>query len=404
MIEKYKNFSLIIVAAGSGSRLSDYSSTPKQYIKINGKTILRHTLDVFLQMQELDNICIVINPEHEDMLKDAINGLDNIQYCFGGSTRKESVYSGIKELSFLNDDDIILVHDAARAFVKINDIRNLTKELNTARAATLACPIVDTLRYYDGKHNKGEQVKRDNLWSIQTPQGFYYGILKQAHKKSNNTKSENEKTHTDDTSLVYDIGENVSFVKSSKENFKITTIEDLKLAKEILSKTQTRSGLGFDVHAFDASNAPAENKAKHIRLCGVDIKHDKTLKGHSDADVGLHALTDAILGTIGEGDIGLHFPPSNNDFKNMDSAIFVKHALKLMESKGGEIVNIDLTLICEAPKIGKHREKITERLSKILLIPAQRINIKATTTEKLGFTGRNEGIAAQCIVNISMPQ
>ncbi len=385
MTNKHKKFSIIIVAAGYGSRMDN--DLPKQYIEICGKTILRHTLDLFKKMDEVENICVVINLEHESLFKASTEGLNNIKYCFGGSTRKDSVYNGIKELSNLNDNDIILVHDAARPFVKTNDIRALTKELNTYKAATLACPIVDTLRY----SNKSIQIQRDDLWSIQTPQGFHYGTLKQAHEKSDGTK-----THTDDTSLVSDIDIEVKFIKSSKQNFKITVLEDLKLAKEILSKTETRTGQGFDVHAFDSASANS------IRLCGIDMKHNKALNGHSDADVGLHALTDALLGAIGEGDIGVHFPPSNNDFRDMDSSIFVKHALKLLHNKGGKIINIDLTLICERPKIGEYRPAIIKRLAEILEISEQRINIKATTTEKLGFTGRSEGIAAQCIANISI--
>ncbi len=380
MIDKYKKFSLIIVAAGIGKRMGN--DLPKQYIDICGKTILRHTLDIFTNMTK--NICVVINPAHKDLFQNSIKGLSNITYCFGGDTRQQSVNAGIKELSHLSNDDIVLIHDAARPFVHHCEIVKLLDAMHENIAATLATPIADTLRYL----NKNTAISRDNLWSIQTPQSFYYGTLKQAHENAKNTD------YTDDAGLISD----VKIIESSKENFKITTKEDLILAEKLLSTNLcTRTGQGFDVHAFDTT------PAKNIRLCGIDIPFDKSLKGHSDADVGLHAITDAILGAIGEGDIGVHFPPSNNNFKNMDSALFVKHAIKHMQDKGGKIINIDLTLICESPKIGKHREQIIERLSNILEIAQTRINIKATTTEKLGFTGRGEGIAAQCIANISLP-
>ena len=195
------------------------------------------------------------------------------------------------------------------------------------------------------------------------------------------------------------MGIDVKLVKGSRQNFKITTKEDLHMAEQLLStKLVTRTGQGFDVHAFDDSTDNVQN----IKLCGVEIEYNRKLKGHSDADVGLHALTDAILGAIAEGDIGLHFPPSNNDFKNMDSALFLEHAIKLLLDKGGELINADITLICEEPKIGKYREKIIKQVANILEVHDNCVNIKATTTEKLGFTGRKEGIAAQAIVSVTM--
>ncbi len=377
-------FSVIIVAAGNGSRLG--SELPKQYIQIMGKTILRHTLDIFLSMTNTKNICIVTSPNHKDLLESSIEDLENITVCNGGVTRKDSVYAGLKAFSHLNDNDIILVHDAARPFVKPSEILSLIQALNKGKAATLATPIVDTLRYSD----KDASPSRGNLWAVQTPQAFHYGELKKAHEIADNNN------YTDDAGLF----EDVKIVTASKENFKITLPEDLDLAEKILSQnTETRIGQGYDVHAFDNE----DKDVQHIRLCGINIPHNRKLKGHSDADVALHALTDAILGAIGEGDIGLHFPPSNDAFKNMDSAEFVTHALNHMRDKGGKIININLTLICEAPKIGKHREKMKDRIAKITAIDKSRINIAATTTEKLGFTGRSEGIAAQAAVSISLP-
>ncbi len=396
-----KKFSLIIVAAGSSSRMG--GDFPKQYIEINGKTILRHSIDIFTQLGGLENICVVINPAHEDMFKAIIyditpesnaaspplGGSGYVKYCHGGKTRKDSVYNGIKELSNLKDEDIILVHDAARPFAKPKEIHSLLEAMDSNQAASLAVSVVDTLRYSEKPF---DNISRENLWAVQTPQAFHYGDLKRAHEKYSDSE------YTDDTSLISKMGIDVKFVMGSKKNFKITMKEDLELAKIMMySPTKTRIGQGFDVHAFDDSL-----EVKTVRLCGVDIPHNKPLKGHSDADVALHALTDAILGAIGQGDIGSYFPPSNDDFKDMDSAKFIRHAMRLLRDKGGELINADITIICEAPKIGVHRDKIIKRLAEIMEVCKTRINVKATTTEKLGFTGRGEGIAAQAIVSISI--
>ena len=388
------NFNVIIVAAGSGKRLGN--ALPKQYIKLHGVSILQHTLNAFAGIDGLEKICIVVNPEHKEHYQDTLVGHDNVIVTSGGAERKDSVYNGLKALSQVEEDGIVLVHDAARPFVQSVDIKAILDVMKDYKAATLASPVVDTLRYADQDAVAGESTSRDNLWAIQTPQAFHYGVLKNAHE------SGGAGDYTDDTQLVSDLGTPVKFVKGSKRNFKITLAEDLELAEKMLSQTmhhQTRMGQGFDVHAFDD-----EKEAKAVRLCGVDIEHNRPLKGHSDADVGLHALTDAILGAIGEGDIGLHFPPSNNDFKDMDSAIFLEHAMKLLHDKGGELVNADITLVCEKPKIGKYREAIIARVAQILNVSESCINIKATTTEKLGFTGREEGIAAQAAVSVSMPK
>lgn len=388
-------FSVIIVAAGGGTRLG--GDIPKQYIEICGRTILRHTLDIFMEMDALQEICVVINPQHKALFQNATDGLDNIKFCHGGNERKDSVYNGIKTLSHLKDQDIILIHDAARPFVQNAEIKTLLTAMQSYKAASLAHPVVDSLSYCDQDDFTTSRISREHLWSVQTPQAFHYGVLKQAHEQC-----DAHKNYTDDTSLVSALDIPVKFVEGSKSNFKITLAEDLTLAEHILStklSTDIRTGLGYDVHAFDDDT----KDITHIRLCGVDIAHNRKLKGHSDADVGLHALTDAILGAIGEGDIGLHFPPSNMDFKNMDSAVFLEHAMKLLRDKGGALINADVTLICERPKIGTYREQIVVRLAEILNVSPKRVNMKATTSEKLGFTGREEGIAAQAAVSVSLP-
>lgn len=384
------SFNLIIVAAGSGNRLS--SQTPKQYIALGDKTILRHTLDVFLEIDGLDNVCVVINPEHRDLYEKSVQGLEgNIKDCAGGMTRRESVYNGVKALA-LNDDDIVLVHDAARPFVTREDVHELLKQMSNYNAASLAAPVVDTLRYADENDVAQSPTSRDKLWGIQTPQAFRYKTILSAHETC-----PKDAPFTDDTQMVSEAGEEVKLVNAGKHNFKITTQEDLHMAQRMLS-TDIRTGMGFDVHAFDDVDGVTA-----IRLCGVDIPFNRKLKGHSDADVGLHTLTDAILGAIGEGDIGQHFPPSNNDFKDMDSAIFLEKAMELLRAAGGKLINADVTIVCERPKIGDYKDVITYRMAEILGVSPKRINIKATTTEKLGFTGRKEGIAAQAVVSVEMP-
>jgi len=391
--DKNTNFYLIIVAAGSGSRLS--RAIPKQYIKINGKTILRHSLDIFHSMPNLLKTCIVINPDHQELYNQSVKGLDNIVFCTGGTTRQDSVHKGLRTIKSAKDDDIILIHDAARPFIKKSEINNLIQAVKTGKAATLGVMSVDTMRRSDKNNIAQQDIERDNLWAIQTPQAFHYSVIKQAHDICNKNKH-----YTDDSAIISDMGIDVKLIKGSRQNFKITTKEDLHMAEQLLStKLVTRTGQGFDVHAFDNNST---DDVQNIKLCGVDIEYNRKLKGHSDADVGLHALTDAILGAIAEGDIGLHFPPSNNDFKNMDSAIFLEHAMKLLRDKGGKLINADITLICEEPKIGKYREKIIKRVANILGVNDNCINIKATTTEKLGFTGRKEGVAAQAIVSVTM--
>ena len=384
-------FSLIIVAAGSGTRLGH--DTPKQYLPLGGITILRRSINAFRNMDGLKSVCVVINPAHQELLNNSISGLENIIIVHGGTTRQESVYNGLKALN-TTKNDIVLVHDAARPFVQQSDVVNLLNALEEHEAATLASPVVDTVAYTDQDDYVQKYTSREKLWGGQTPQGFHAGILKRAHESADKNTQ-----YTDDTALVAALGYKIKYIAGSRQNFKITRKEDLELAEKLISM-ETYIGTGFDVHAFDENSLDV----KSVRLCGVDVAFDRKLKGHSDADVGLHALTDAILGAIGEGDIGLHFPPSNNDFKNMDSAVFLEHAINLMKEKEGQLINADVTLICERPKIGEYREAMVERIAQIMGVSPSRVNIKATTTEKLGFTGRKEGIAAQAAVSVKLPQ
>jgi 2-C-methyl-D-erythritol 4-phosphate cytidylyltransferase / 2-C-methyl-D-erythritol 2,4-cyclodiphosphate synthase len=381
--QKNREFHVIVAAAGQGSRMGAY--LPKQYIKIAGKTLLAHTLQNIMSWQGVCSVQVVIDPEHADLYHEAVSGLGLPPPITGGKQRKNSINNALNNVSHLKNEDIVLVHDAARPFTRPEDVQNLLSALDTHRAASLASPVSDTLR------RDQQVIDRTGLWALQTPQAFHYGDLKQAHASESDA-------HTDDTSLLSAMGINVKIVPGSRTNFKITETEDLVMAEALLNRnTETRTGFGYDVHAFE--KAPTRRK---LMLCGVAIPHQVSLEGHSDADVGLHALTDAILGAIGAGDIGHHFPPSDMQFKNMDSAVFLEKSVDMLADKGGTILNLDVTLICEAPKIGPHRDAMVARIAQIARIDASRVNVKATTTEKLGFTGRGEGIAAQAVATVRL--
>ncbi len=381
-------FSVIIVAAGHGARFGD--NLPKQYHKIHGKPVLRHTIERFLKHPSLVQIQVVIADGFQHHYTESTTGLPKLNPpVLGGATRQESVYNALSALS-LNEDDIVLIHDAARPCFSNDAIDNMLETLTSVKAATLAAPVSDTLRKSDAQE-LSDIIDRTGLYAIQTPQAFHYGIIKRAHEQFKN------QSFTDDTALVTELGIPVHIIESGRENIKITLPEDLKLAEHFLNIPMIpRTGLGFDVHAF-GDTAPS------IRIGGIDIPHTHKLKGHSDADVLLHAITDALYGTIADGDIGSHFPPSNPDFKGKDSAFFLEAAVNAVKSKGGKIVHIDSVIMCEAPKIGPHRTNIQNRVADIVGIAPSRVSIKATTTEELGFTGRREGIAAQAIVTILLP-
>ncbi|MCB9989123.1 MAG: bifunctional 2-C-methyl-D-erythritol 4-phosphate cytidylyltransferase/2-C-methyl-D-erythritol 2,4-cyclodiphosphate synthase [Rhodospirillales bacterium] len=382
-------FYVLIAAGGSGTRLG--GDRPKQYRSVAGKTILRHTIEAFLTCPGLRQIRVIIDPAHAKWYQESVTGLDMLPPINGGEERNDSVSNGLNKFSNLKDKDIILIHDAARPFVSRGEIEQTVIRVKETGAATLAAPVSDTLR-----HTNGHYIDRTGLWAVQTPQGFHYGLIRRAHEKADPAVK-----YTDDTAMVAALGHPVEIVTGSRRNFKITTAEDMNMAEQLITAppaTETRIGSGFDVHAFTAQTTTA------IRIGGIDIPHDKGLAGHSDADVALHALTDALLGTIGAGDIGQHFPPSDPQWKGADSALFLEKAVHLVKEQGGAINNMDLTIICETPKIGPYREAIRARIAKICSIDESRINIKGTTTEKLGFTGRGEGIAAQAAATIQLPK
>ncbi len=381
------SFYVLIAAAGSGSRLG--GDVPKQYQKVAGKTILRHTLDSFLRCPGLQEIRVITDPAHSALYDDAAAGLGLGPAIAGSSSRKSSIYNGLNSFSNkLEEDDIILIHDAARSFVRPQDIEAVVKAAQSHKAATLAAPVADTQKYAGGDY-----IDRADLWAIQTPQGFHYGLIRQAHEQFRDRED-----FTDDTALAVALGYDAILVPGPARNFKITTQDDLEMAAMIMNGNayETRTGTGFDVHAFgDTGDA--------VILGGVSIPTDKCLKGHSDADVALHAITDALFGAMAAGDIGSHFPPADPQWQGQDSAHFLAHACRMLAERDGKITHLDLTIICEHPKIGPHREAMQSRIAAICGIAEHRVSVKATTTEKLGFTGRGEGIAAQAAATIRLP-
>ena len=369
----------IIVAAGRGSRFG--SVIPKQYQEVSGKTLLRYVVETFIFHPEVDDVLVVYNKSDHDLYLNSLKDINILAPIEGGDSRQKSVMLGLKSINS-QKPDIVLIHDAARSFVNTATIsRVIEKVISTDGGVVPVLPIVDTLKF--SKNGFIYNTKsRENLFSAQPPQGFMYSKIYNAHNLLEGMSL------PDDASLFEEIGEKVSLVHGSESNFKITTREDLKKAKKLFGITnmETRIGQGFDVHKFEEGD--------HVTLCGVNISHTQGLKGHSDADVAIHAITDCLLGAISKGDIGEHFPPSDPQWKNAPSSLFLKHVSDLISNQGGVIINIDLTILCEAPKITPHKEKMRKVIAEILNLSISRVSVKATTTERLGFTGREEGIAA----------
>ena len=379
---------LLIVAAGRGTRLG--SETPKQYLKVGGVPVLRHAVLRFRAHPAIGTIRVVIDPEHRALYEQAVAGIDLAPPVEGGAERSQSVLNGLRAL-IDEAPGQVLIHDAARPFVQSAVIDRVLEALDQVPGAIPALPVPDTLKQAASLDAPiTGTVDRSTLFRAQTPQGFHYRALLDAHEAA-------EAHTTDDAALLEARGQEVRLVEGAESLFKITTEADLMRAGNMMaSHMEPRVGTGFDVHRL----GPGEN----IMLCGIDIAHDRTLIGHSDADVGLHAITDALLGAIADGDIGNHFPPSDPQWKGAASDQFLMHARDLVLNKGGRITHIDVTLICEQPKIGPHRPAMRRRIAEIMALPESRISVKATTSEKLGFTGRGEGIAAQATATVLLPQ
>lgn len=387
----------LITACGRGNRFNKGEGIPKQYLPLAGVPLLRHTILAFLNHRKIDDVICVIHPDDINLYEEAASGLDLLNPVFGGETRQSSILFGLKSLKDYNPSKV-LIHDGVRPFVSKRVINGILEKLETHPAVIPAVAVEDTLKKYS--NGKIEwTLERENLWRAQTPQGFIYNDILESHVAFKDLH------FTDDASLNEYAGIPVAIVPGSQNNFKITTEEDYERAKRVVSsliKTvneENRCGTGFDVHSF-REKLPEENN--FIKICGVDVEFNKKINAHSDGDVGIHAAIDAILGAINAGDIGEHFPPSDLRWKNVDSREMLKIVNHLLISKGGKILNLDITIICEEPKISKFKKEMSKELAKTLEISDDRVNVKATTTEKLGFLGRKEGIAAQAIASVKM--
>jgi 2-C-methyl-D-erythritol 4-phosphate cytidylyltransferase/2-C-methyl-D-erythritol 2,4-cyclodiphosphate synthase len=377
------------VAGGRGNRFG--GPLPKQYALLGGQPVLRRTLAVFRATPGIDRIQVVIGSGDEASYQTASAGFDLPPSVEGGASRQHSVLNGLEAL-VAQPPDLVAIHDAARPFIRPADIAACLKALSVpgVDGAVLGVPLADTLKRVDGGAI-AETVPRAHLWRAQTPQVFRYAALLEAHRAAASLGANEATALTDDAAVAERAGLRVVMVAGHDDNRKITSADDLQQALAM----ETRTAFGFDVHGFGPGNA--------VMLGGVAIPHAQALAGHSDADVALHALTDAVLGTIGAGDIGKHFPPSDPQWRGAASDRFLRHAVGLVEAAGGRIVHLDLTLICEAPRIGPHREAMVESIARIAGVARDRVSVKATTTEGLGFTGRGEGIAAQAVATVEVP-
>lgn len=388
-------FGLVIVAAGRGAR-SGLESGPKQFHRLAGRALIDHTLGAFQDTVRPTQICVVIHADDEDLLAQALGErLAGIIVAHGGATRQASVRNGLEALaSHAPAISHVMIHDAARPFVSAPLLARIaaTVQAHTDAGVLPALPIAETIKRTDASGLVKATVPREGLQTAQTPQTFPLPAIVDAHRRA---AQQGRDDFTDDAALYEWLGLPVITVEGDKANFKLTYRRDFAMAEERLADTEraarpalpdVRCGNGYDVHRFGPGD--------HVMLCGVAIPHDHSLSGHSDADVGLHALTDALLATCGAGDIGDHFPPTDPQWKGQASALFVEHATQCVRQAGGAIMNADISIIAEAPKIAPHRVQMRERLSELLGIDVERCSVKATTNEKMGFVGRNEGIAA----------
>lgn len=375
----------LIVAAGRGVRAGD--GLPKQYRPVGGMPMLRRSVLAFLNHPGIGAVRVVIHPDDEALYADAVVGLPLPAPSFGASTRQGSVLAGLKDIASNGGADHVLIHDAARPFVTAAVIDRTIAALGRAAGAVPALAITDSLRR--GGTHIVDEIDRSDLYRVQTPQAFRFNDILAAHRMS-------AQEATDDAAVARAAGLAVAIVEGDEMNFKLTTPGDFVRADVLVAAAMTpRTGMGFDAHRFCDGD--------HVWLCGVAVPHDHSLVGHSDADVGLHALTDAILGAIGDGDIGQHFPPSDPQWRGVSSDRFVIHARDLVEARGGRIEHVDVTIICERPKVGPHRDAMRTRVADLLRLSPAAVSIKATTTEGLGFTGRSEGIAAQAVATVRLP-
>ncbi|MGH1417591.1 MAG: bifunctional 2-C-methyl-D-erythritol 4-phosphate cytidylyltransferase/2-C-methyl-D-erythritol 2,4-cyclodiphosphate synthase [Hyphomicrobiaceae bacterium] len=395
-----KKIGALIVAAGRGERAG--SVGPKQYVRLAGRTVLEHTLAVFLDHEAVDFVQVVIHDDDRASYDQATANLSPeklLPPVSGGSTRQRSVMNGLEALTDSHIDGV-LIHDGARPFVDAATIEEIIAKIAVGQAAIAAEPLVDTLKQTASDGEITATIPRKALWRAHTPQGFPFADILKAHQAADAARKD---TFTDDASVAEWAGLSVHVVAGNVGNFKLTSPEDMIMAEQKLASIaqcstpamEPRVGNGFDVHKFGAGD--------HVWLAGVKIPHTHRLEGHSDADVVLHALTDAILGALGDGDIGAHFPPSDEKWRGAASDIFLQDAVSRVEKRGGRIAHLDATVLCEVPKIGPHRHAMREKISEICNLAIDRVGVKATTTEGLGFTGRREGISAIATATVMLP-
>jgi 2-C-methyl-D-erythritol 4-phosphate cytidylyltransferase/2-C-methyl-D-erythritol 2,4-cyclodiphosphate synthase len=376
----------LIVAAGRGARLG--GDIPKQYQVLAGKPVLRWAVEAFLTHGGIAAVQLVVHDDDRDQCAKVLAGLTFEPPALGGATRQDSVRNGLEALSKRRPARV-LIHDGARPLVSRELIARVVGALKSADAVAPLLPLSDTLRR---KTKSGYTiVPREELFRAQTPQGFAFAKILDAHRRFA------DEAATDDLALAERAGLSIAAVAGEETNIKLTTADDFTLAEKLAGSTlgDVRTGSGFDAHRFGPGD--------HVWLCGVKISHSFALVGHSDADAGLHALTDALLGAIGAQDIGAHFEPSDARWRGAGSHLFLAHGAELVREKGGVIAHVDVTLICERPKIAPHREAMRAHIAEILHIDIARVSVKATTSDGLGFTGRSEGIAAQAVATIRLP-
>ncbi|WP_028233976.1 bifunctional 2-C-methyl-D-erythritol 4-phosphate cytidylyltransferase/2-C-methyl-D-erythritol 2,4-cyclodiphosphate synthase [Pseudochrobactrum sp. AO18b] len=390
----------VIVAAGRGERAGQSTEGPKQYRRIGGQAVLAHTLRTFLACEQISPVVVVIHSDDHDLYHAALQRADidaaRIRLVTGGPTRQESTRLGLLALC---DDapDYVMIHDGVRPFITQDLLKRIMIALHPQTGVLPALAVSDTLKQAGGDALVTKTVPRAGLFAAQTPQSFPFAPILDAH---NAAFALGRTDFTDDAAIAEWQSIPVRVVEGSADNTKITWAKDIEMADQRLRQDMVafpdiRTGNGYDVHSFEAGD--------HVWLCGVKIPHTHKLNGHSDSDVALHALTDALLATRGAGDIGTHFPPSDPQWKGAASRQFVEFAVKTVREAGGRIANADITLIAEEPKIGPHREAMTAELSDMLGVSTDRVSVKATTNEKMGFVGRKEGIASIVTVSVIYP-
>jgi 2-C-methyl-D-erythritol 4-phosphate cytidylyltransferase/2-C-methyl-D-erythritol 2,4-cyclodiphosphate synthase len=382
-------FGILIVAAGRGERAGVHPDGPKQYRPIGGLPVVTHSVRKFAAWKHTQRIVVVIHADDEDFYAGCKSGFPEglaIETVLGGATRQVSVLNGLDALE-ASGITHVMIHDAVRPFFTPDMLEAIyAAHIEGEKAVLPVTPVADTLKRATGDFYIESTVSRTGLFAAQTPQSFDYTMILAGHRAA---AAAGLSDFTDDAAIAEWQDIRVKLVEGDRENIKLTLKRDIELADEKLMRNHlpdVRTGNGYDVHQLEPGDG--------VTLCGVKIPHDQQLKGHSDADVALHALTDALLATCGAGDIGDHFPPSDPQWKGAASGIFIEHAAKIVRDHGGTIMNADVSIIAEAPKIGPHRESMRKMLSEMLDIELERCSVKATTNEKIGFVGRGEGIAA----------